>query len=164
MTTATTSLRRSRSRWCALHAPTTRFLASLHRPVCLTGVRRLPQDRCAKHVRPLTQAQWFHSLTITCLCRRVCRSPREVRKLRSATATMRTLTRVPQCTGVGTSWRPCPGTLSTLHLPPPPGLCRALTISPTFTDGCPPRRSRRCASACSNSAQSPNRPARYTTP
>lgn len=38
--------RRSRSRWCALHAPTTRFPPLLHRPVWLTGLRRLPQDRC----------------------------------------------------------------------------------------------------------------------
>ena len=103
-----------------LHAPTTRFPPPLHHPLCVTGVRRLPQDRCAKHVRPPTQAQWFHSLTITCLCRCVRRSSRKVRKLRSATATMRTLTHVPQCTGAVTSWRPC----------------RA---------GCPPRRSRRCA-------------------
>lgn len=44
--------RRSRSRWCLLHALATRSIPSLNHPVCATGVRRLPQDRCATPFPP----------------------------------------------------------------------------------------------------------------
>ena len=104
-------------------------------------VRHRSAMTASRPVRKPTQAQWVHSLTITCLCRCVRRSPRKVRRAlnshqrtdahkRATTHRCRhKLASMPRhtrhITRLGSSW--------------------VLTVSQTFSGGYRPRRSRRCA-------------------